>query len=137
MARISIASAKAKGRWLQQWAAKKISELTGIPWGKDKLIESRPMGQSGVDVVLRGEAAQLFPYSIECKSGPSSSWTAAVRQAKTNQKEGTEWMVILKHPDFKVPVVMVDGEHFFDLLQGMEKYMLIDFQESGTDDQNS
>ena len=40
-------SAKAKGRTLQQWICKKISEFTGFPCGKDCPIESRPMGQSG------------------------------------------------------------------------------------------
>jgi len=113
--RIKISSAKNKARWLQQWACKKISDYTQIPWGKDLGIESRPMGQSGTDVILRGEAAERFPFAVECKSGPSIGWTDAVRQARKNAKKSNQdWILILKHPDFKVPVVILDGEVFFD-----------------------
>ena len=68
--RISVASAKDKGRRLQQWTCEQISKITGIPWGyeDDKEIQPRIMGQKGVDVILRGDALSLFPFSIECKS---------------------------------------------------------------------
>ena len=65
--RIKISSAKAKGRNLQKWVCGKISKLLNIPWGKDELIASREMGQSGTDVRLIGEALEKFPYSVECK----------------------------------------------------------------------
>ena len=38
MGRITIASAKAKGRRLQQWTAQKIAEITNCPYGKDEDI---------------------------------------------------------------------------------------------------
>jgi hypothetical protein len=118
--RIKVSSKKGKARWVQEWTARKISELTGIEWGKDKLIASRPMGQAGVDVILIDRAAELFPFSIECKSGSSTSWMASVKQAKKNQKKDQDWLVIMKHPDFKAPVVMLDGEKFFEI---MDKYI--------------
>ena len=65
--KISIASAKAKGRRLQQFICTKISDLLNIPWGKDELIASREMGQSGTDIRLIGTAKKRFPYSVECK----------------------------------------------------------------------
>ena len=52
---ISIASRKAKARKCQQWAAKKISDLIGLPWGSEEQIARREMGQSGVDVRLIGK----------------------------------------------------------------------------------
>ena len=55
---IKTSSAKAKGRSLQQWVCQKISDLLNIPWGKDELIASREMGQSGVDIRLIGEAQE-------------------------------------------------------------------------------
>lgn len=108
---------KAKGRKLQQWVAKQISELLDIPWGKDELIESRQMSQAGVDIILRGETKKLFPYSIECKSGTTISWMDAVRQARKNKKEGQEWLLFLNHPDFTYPVMMMDSRYFFNVFK--------------------
>lgn len=112
--RISNSSAKAKGRRLQQWTCQKISDFLGIPWGKDELIASREMGQSGTDIRLLGEAQKRFPYSIECKYQETWSVLAWIEQAKQNQKEGTEWLLVLKKNRIN-PVVVVDAEHFFDL----------------------
>lgn len=112
--RISNSSAKAKGRRLQQWTCQKISDFLGIPWGKDELIASREMGQAGTDVRLLGEAQKRFPYSIECKYQETWSVLAWIEQAKQNQKEGTEWLLVLKKNRIN-PVVVMDAEHFFDL----------------------
>lgn len=89
MTRIKRSSAKAKGRSLQQWACKKISELLDIPWGKDELIASREMGQPGTDVKLVGEAQERFPFSVECKWQESWSVLAWIKQAQENQKAGS------------------------------------------------
>jgi len=118
--RITVASAKAKGRNLQNWVAAKIAEICGVTSGHsdEDLIESRPMGQRGADVILRGETRRLFPYSIECKSGQTVSWLDAMRQAKANQaKDQVSWVVILKRKEFKVPVIMMDAEEFFRIYQ--------------------
>lgn len=112
--RITPASAKDKARRLQQWVCQKISDLLGIPWGKDESIASREMGQSGTDVRLLGEAQKRFPYSVECKYQETWSVLAWIEQAKQNQKEGTEWLLVLKKNRVK-PVVVMDAEHFFDL----------------------
>ena len=80
--RISVKSAKAKGRKLQNLVASKISDLLGIPCGRDKEIASRPMGQGGTDVILYGEAAKRFKFSIEAKN--CERWTIPkwIKQAK-------------------------------------------------------
>jgi len=114
--RIKISSAKAKGRNLQKWVCEKISELLGIPWGKDELIASREMGQSGTDVRLIGEAQKRFPYSVECKSQETWSIPAWIKQAEANRVDGTDWLLVVKRNHIK-PVVVMDAEHFFDLLK--------------------
>jgi len=118
--RISVASAKAKGRNLQNWVASKIAEICNVSSGHsdDDLIESRPMGQRGADVILRGVTREMFPYSIECKSGQTVSWLDAMRQARANQaKDQVSWVVFLKRKEFKVPVIMMDAEEFFCIYQ--------------------
>ena len=61
--RIKPSSAKAKGRSLQQWVCQKISDLLGIEWGKDELIASREMGQSGTDIRLLGGPEEIPLFS--------------------------------------------------------------------------
>ena len=117
MARISVSSAKAKGRQLQKWAAEKISDTIDIPWGyeDDKDIQPRLMGQSGTDVVLRGQALEWFPFSVECKSCEAWSVPAFIRQARKNVLPGTDWLLIIKRKEFQKPVVLIDAEKFFEL----------------------
>lgn len=119
-ARIKPSSAKSKGRELQKWVCKKISDLTGFPWGSngktDCPIESRPMGQSGTDVRLESCVKTIFPYSIECKRCESWSVPAWIEQAKSNQEEGTEWLLICKK-NHSSPVVIMDAEVFFRILE--------------------
>ncbi len=113
--RISVSAGKAKGRRLQQWAADWISVITKIPWGKDELIASREMGQSGVDVRLIGEAKRLFPFSVECKSQEKWAIHQWIEQAKQNILPKTAWLLIAKrnHMD---PVVIMDADHFMKLM---------------------
>ena len=117
--RITIASAKSKGRSLQQWTCQKISELLNIPWGKDELIASREASQSGTDIRLVGEAKKRFPFSVECKWQESWSLPAWIRQAKSNQMEGTDWLLVLKKR-YMSPIVVMDADSFFFLLRKIQ-----------------
>lgn len=113
---IKISSRKAKGRKLQNWVAKKISDLTGYEWGKDEMIAPREMGQSGVDVRLVADAKDDFPWSVECKNQESWSLPAFIKQAKENQLPGTQWLLFIrknKHEE----IVVLDAETFFNLLR--------------------
>jgi hypothetical protein len=118
--KITIKSAKAKGRNLQKWVAEKISKLIGIPVGKDELISSREMGQSGTDILLIGKALELFPFSIECKSTESWQIHEAIKQAKTNQKKDTDWLLVMKRSR-EDPVIIMDAERFFKLMGQWKK----------------
>lgn len=117
MGRITVASAKAKGRALQDWTCAQVSRATGLPWGREdeKEIQPRAMGQNGTDIALRGEARKLFPFAVECKSGEHWSIKDAIRQAKANQGTFPHWLVVLKDKSMKSPIAIVDGGLFFDL----------------------
>jgi hypothetical protein len=123
---IKISSGKAKGRRLQNWVCQKISDITGIPWGYEdnKLIQPRIMGQSGVDVVLRDAAQKAFPFSIECKSSETWNIPAAIRQARINKKEDTNWLLVMKRKEFQNPVVILDAEMFFTIYSAMKTLIL-------------
>lgn len=112
MARITHASAKARGRNLQKWVCRKLSDLMGIPWGKDELIASREGAAAGTDVRLIGEALTRFPFSVECKNVELWSVPKWIVQAKANQIDGTDWVLIAKRNDTK-PVAIMDAETFF------------------------
>ncbi len=118
---ISIASRKAKARKLQQWVCQKVSDLLKIPWGKDELIASREMGQSGVDVKLIGVAKEQFPFSVECKWQETWSIPEWVKQAKANQKEGTDWLLVCKRKNEK-PIIIMDAGEFFLLQLELQVY---------------
>ena len=113
---IKPSSAKGKGRGLQYWVCERISELLNLPYkqGDDEcLIHSREMGQHGTDIILRGEARSKFPFSIECKSCETLSIPQWVEQARTNQQEGTDWMLIFKKQSMgTAPYIVLSWETF-------------------------
>lgn len=116
MMSIKVSSRKAKGRRLQNLVAGKISKILNIPWGKDKLIQGREMGQSGVDIKLYGEAKEKFPFAIECKNTEKMSLTSWVKQAKENLGDFKYWMIVYKKNNFK-PVVILDLDDFIKILE--------------------
>ena len=117
--RIRVSSAKAKGRQLQQWVCQKISDLTGFPWGKDCPIESRPMGQSGVDARLEKQVLKVFPFSVESKRQENWSVPSWIEQARSNQLPNTDWLLVMRR-SHKPPVIVMDGEAFFKLLERLK-----------------
>jgi len=111
---IKISSRKAKGRNLQYWVCNKISELIDIPYNQSDdqcLIHSREMGQHGNDVILRGEALKLFPFSIECKNSESFNLINTLDQVNNNKTKNTDIMIVYKNKKIK-PIVIIDWETF-------------------------
>ena len=127
---MKTSSCKAKGRRLQQWVACKISEVLQMPAGKDLLIQSREMGQSGVDVKLIGEAREKYPFSIECKNTENWSVPAYITQAADNELPGTNWQLFLCK-NRKRPVVVMDAEVWFRIWEKVLKYAGEDISDSG------
>lgn len=114
--RISVRSAKNKGMQFQKFIGEKIASLLDLPFGKDEVIRSREAGQSGTDIVLVGEAKELFNYSVECKRAESWSIHQWIKQAKDNSTEESPWLLFAKrnHED---TVVIMDIETFFKIME--------------------
>lgn len=112
--KITHRSAKNKGKRFQNEIAQKISDLLNIPVEKDGDIESRQIGMSGVDVILRGKAKDLFPFAIECKNCESWSLPKWIEQAKANIGSFMTWLLFISKNHYK-PVVVMDADEFFEL----------------------
>jgi len=118
MAKIKTSSAKAKGRNLQKKVAEMISKVTCIPVEKDGEIESRGMGQTGRDVILRGRAKELFCFhGIECKAQEALNIWAALKQA---EEHGGKPILFFKRNRSEVYVAL-KAEDFFELYEMVVK----------------
>jgi len=118
--RITTASAKAKGRKLQQLICSEIADSTGIPYTQsddDCLIHSREMGQHGVDIILRGLARKLYPFSIECKATEKLSLGDALKQAQTNVTGGTRPLVVFNNRSTPEPIVALLWSDFRQFIE--------------------
>lgn len=111
---MKTSSCKNKGRRLQQWIVKRISEAINISYGKDQDIESRPMGLSGSDVILHGKAKDLFLFDVEAKNCENWSFPKWIKQAKSNQTKGMSWLLIVKKNHHE-PIAVMDAEVFFKI----------------------
>ena len=117
---IKVSSRKAKGRDLQKWMCSEISEIVGIPYKQDDdqcLIHSREMSQAGTDIVLRGEAFKLFPYSVECKNTESLDLVKTVVQAKSNTVDSTDYLIVHKRKALPEVVVVMAWDAFKKLVR--------------------
>ena len=114
---IKTQSAKAKGRKLQQAVRDKILEVFYHLEPDD--VKSTSMGAGGEDVQLSPAARKVFPYSVECKARASFPPYAWYQQAKHNAPPGAEPLLIVKQDRTK-PLVLVDMEHFFSLLERLK-----------------
>ena len=114
---IKVRSAKAKGMSFQKDMADVISGLTGIPVEKDVLIESRGSGQHGTDIILRGEARELFPYSPECKNVSTLNLVDSIAQAKANMLEGTDWLLLHRRKTLKEDIAIMSVDAFVKLFK--------------------
>lgn len=118
--RIKIRSAKSKGRNLQKFVCERVSSLTGLPFIQDDddcNIHSREMGQSGLDVILRGDAKKKFQFSIECKSAESFNMSKTIAQVKSNQAENTDWLIVYKKKMLAEPIVIMEWAAFEKLIE--------------------
>lgn len=120
---ITTASAKAKGRRLQQWTCEKIAELLGVAYDQsddDCLIHSREMGQSGTDVIIRTAALkEKFPFAIECKATEAISFPRFLEQAKGNTREGEYALIVIKNSQLDEPIVAMEWNAFAKLFLGV------------------
>ncbi len=114
--KIKTCSAKAKGREFQKIIAQDLADKFNLKIEKDTGdIEVRQMSQSGVDVILRNEGLRKFPFSIECKN-TKKFLTSFIEQAKSNQKEGTDWLLIWKGYK-KEAIAILDWKVFLEKIK--------------------
>jgi hypothetical protein len=113
---MKTSSAKDKGRRLQKKVARMISDLTGLEFGRDCPIQSRPMGQTGPDVCLDTEARVRFPFTVECKNQENWSIPAWIKQAEANLYPSTDWLLVICKNRTR-PIVVMDLEGFFQILE--------------------
>lgn len=107
---MNTASAKAKGRKLQQWVRDCILKYSPSLTTDD--VRSTAMGQGGEDVQLSSAARRQYPISIECKSRANMAFYKDLDQAVVNAPDGTEPILVAK-ANRRYPVVIVDAEWFF------------------------
>lgn len=114
--KIKVSSAKGKGRSLQYWVCERIAKIFNIEFEQSNdncLIHSREMGQHGTDIIVRGKLYKRFPFDIECKACESLSIPQWVRQAKTNKKDGRDWLVVFKKQTMgSEPFVIMEWDTF-------------------------
>jgi hypothetical protein len=108
------ASAKAKGRKLQQWTRDLI--LNKWPRLEPDDVRSTAMGAGGEDIQLSPAARRLIPVSIECKNRANYAFYKDYDQAVINCPKKAEPLLIAK-ANHRKPVVIVDAEYFFDHYQ--------------------
>ena len=91
---MKAASAKAKGRRLQQWVRDRIMDRW--PQLRKGDVRSQSMGAGGEDVPLSPFAGDLFPFVMECKNQESLNIWKALKQAEGHAQDGRYPAVVFK-----------------------------------------
>lgn len=123
--RIKVSSAKGKGRNLQYLVCQKIADIFKVKFDQsddNSLVQSRPMGQHGVDIILRGFVYEQFPYDVECKCCESLNIPDWINQAKANTKEGRQWLLVIKKQSIGSVIVVMDWESFEKLFRNSKGF---------------
>lgn len=92
---MKTASAKAKGRRLQQHVAKRIQETFNLP---ESDVRSLPMGSQGADVWLSQRAEHVFPFSVECKNVEKLNVAQAFEQAESHNRKARDEYAPVTYP---------------------------------------
>lgn len=109
---ISTASAKAKGRKLQQHVRDAILRL--FPGLSADDVVSCPMGSTGMDIWLSQAAQDQFPFSVECKARKG---IALIYDALDQADRGNELIpVAVVKADRKRPLAVMDFDVFMALV---------------------
>ena len=106
------ASAKAKGRRLQQQVANAVRE--SFPELQSDDVRSTSMGAPGVDVQLSPRAQEVFPYAVECKACERLNLHTAWEQCVRNRGALMPLLVLRKNRSEALAVVPFD--HFLTLV---------------------
>ena len=105
---MKTASAKNKGRLLQQWVRDLLLKLHPALSLDD--VRSTSMGAGGEDIQLSPAAREMIPFTIECKNNARIAVYKFYEQACAHGKG--EPIVVIKQNRSK-PLVIVDADYFF------------------------
>jgi hypothetical protein len=106
------ASAKNKGRRLQQWVRDLLIELNSHLTDED--IRSTSMGAGGEDVLLSPRAREVIPFQIECKNKEE---VAAMKWYQQAKEHGPHEPLLIIKENHAEPIVCVNAELFFEMVR--------------------
>lgn len=110
---MKTASAKAKGRRLQQFVRDRILEVFNWIGFRPDDVKSTSMGAPDEDIQLSPFARDILPVSIECKSHKSMAVYKLYDQAMDNCN-GYHPVLVIK-ADRREPLAVIDFEHWLQL----------------------
>tara|TARA_R110000851_G_scaffold12862_4_gene44300 strand:- start:6104 stop:6478 length:375 start_codon:yes stop_codon:yes gene_type:complete len=110
---ITTASAKAKGRKLQQLVRDKVLELLAPRGIVADDVKSTGMGQGGEDVQLSPLARKYLPVSIECKKYAKFAVYGPYEQAE--KASGINEPLLVIQGDRKIPLAIVSLDYYLSL----------------------
>lgn len=106
------ASAKAKGRKLQQFVRDQLIERLGL---QPDDVKSTSMGAGGEDVQLSPFARIRFPHSVECKNMAKIAVYKFYEQAKENAGSHSPLVVIKQ--DRSEPLVILSLDDYLKIYE--------------------
>ena len=116
---MKTASKKAKGRNLQNHVRDELLESFSDTGLEEDDIKTAIMGESGEDIKLSPAARRVIPYSFECKNQERLNIWSAWAQANAN-KGPYEPMIVIKKNGIR-PLVVVDAEHYLEMIKNYDK----------------
>ena len=106
------ASAKAKGRALQNWLRERLIEEFNL---HPEDVKTAVMGESGEDIKMSHAARTAFPFSVEAKNVERLNVWDAYTQAQENSGDYEPIVVMKKNR--KKPLVVIDADAFLKSLK--------------------
>lgn len=115
--KMKTSSCKAKGRVLQD----KIRDLYRVHGSLRGLvagdIESRPMGQNGVDLILSPAALKVYNHSIECKKHAQVRIPAEFKKHYKKYKDDGSLVLLFSENNRSETLVTLRAEDFIKLVE--------------------
>lgn len=106
---------KAKGRRMQQYVRDCFRQIF-----KEQLepedIESRPMGNSGADIILTPAARKLIPFDMEVKNSEKINIWSATKQAENNKTKPERIPAVVFSRNHAKTYIVMEFESFLDLI---------------------
>lgn len=113
---MKTSSCKAKGRLFQQEIRDMYRSLGCTSGLVDGDIESRGMGQQGVDIIFSPKALTLFNHDIECKKHKRVAVPTQFKKHYEKYKSNTNLKLLFHENNHSMPLVTMKIEDFKSIL---------------------